>query len=133
MNNKKILITGADGFIWSHLVEFLHKRGFQVRALCLYNSIGSWGWLESVSNEVKENIEVLLGDIRDPGCVDEAVKGCDYVLHLAALIAIPYSYKAPLSYIDTNIKGTLNVLEAVKKFDVQKLVHTSTSETYGTA
>jgi len=133
MNNKTILITGADGFIGSHLVEFLYQKGLNIKALCFYNSIGSWGWLESIPNEIKENIEIIMGDVRDPGCVNDAVKGCFYVFHLASLIGIPYSYKAPHSYIETNVVGTLNVLEAVKKYEVHKLIHTSTSETYGTA
>ena len=131
--DKSVLITGADGFIGSHLVEYIFKKGFSIKALCQYNSMGSWGWLEYVPEVIKKNIEIILGDIRDPSCVDNAVKNTDYVLHLAALIAIPYSYKAPMSYLDTNIKGTLNILEAVRKFEVSKLIHTSTSETYGSA
>ena len=130
---KKILVTGADGFIGSHLVELLVKEGFDVTALCIYNSSGSWGWLENISSETKKEIKVILGDVRDPLCVKKAMKGCDTVFHLAALIAIPYSYEAPSSYVDTNIHGTLNVLQAARDLDIRKLVHTSTSETYGTA
>ena len=130
---KKILVTGADGFIGSHLVELLVEEGFDVTALCIYNSSGSWGWLENISPAIKMEIKVILGDVRDPVCVKQAMKGCDTVFHLAALIAIPYSYEAPSSYIDTNIHGTLNVLQAARDLDIGKLVHTSTSETYGTA
>ena len=130
---KKILVTGADGFIGSHLVELLVKEGFDVTALCIYNSSGSWGWLENISPITKKEIQVILGDVRDPLCVKQAMKGCDTVFHLAALIAIPYSYQAPSSYIDTNIHGTLNVLQAARDLEIRKLVHTSTSETYGTA
>ena len=130
---KKIFVTGADGFIGSHLVELLVEEGFDVTALCIYNSSGSWGWLDNISPVTKKEIKVILGDVRDPLCVKQAMKGCDTVFHLAALIAIPYSYEAPSSYIDTNIHGTLNVLQAARDLDIRKLVHTSTSETYGTA
>ena len=134
MNSRKnILITGADGFIGSHLTEYLCNKGFNVKAFCLYNSIGNWGWLDYVPQEIKDNVEIILGDIRDPGCVKKAMKGCDYIYHLAALIAIPYSYKAPLSYIQTNIIGTLNILESARELGCEKIIHTSTSETYGTA
>ena len=129
----KALVTGSDGFIGSHLVESLLKDGIEVKAFCFYNSNNSWGWLDRVPKEVKNNIEVFLGDIRDPYCVKEAMKGCNVVYHLAALIGIPYSYLAPLSYVDTNIKGTLNILQSAKELEVEKVVHTSTSETYGTA
>ena len=129
----KVLVTGADGFIGSHLVEALVFSGHQVRAFCLYNSNGSWGWLDSLPDAIKAELEVVLGDIRDPLCVCEAMRGCDQVFHLAALIAIPYSYAAPASYIDTNIHGTLNVVQAARDLGVSRLVHTSTSETYGTA
>ena len=130
---NKILVTGADGFIGSHLVESLVAAGHEVRAFCLYNSIGSWGWLDSLPESIKANFEVVLGDIRDPLCVRQAMQGCDQVFHLAALLAIPYSYVAPSSYIDTNIHGTLNVVQAARDLGVRRVVHTSTSETYGTA
>ena len=106
---SKVLVTGADGFIGSHLVESLVISGHQVRAFCLYNSNGSWGWLDTLPESTKAELDVVLGDIRDPLCVREAMRGCDRVFHLAALIAIPYSYVAPASYVDTNIRGTLNV------------------------
>ena len=131
--NSKVLVTGADGFIGSHLVESLMASGHQVRAFCLYNSNGSWGWLDSLPDSTKCELEVVLGDIRDPLCVREAMRGCDQVFHLAALIAIPYSYVAPSSYVDTNIHGTLNVVQAARDLEVSRVVHTSTSETYGTA
>jgi len=130
---KKILVTGADGFIGSHLVESLVRQGYEVRAFVLYNSFGTWGWLEHASKEIKDNIDIFAGDIRDPHGVKEAMKGCDAVLHLAALIAIPYSYHSPDTYIDTNIKGTLNVVQAARDLGIEKVVHTSTSEVYGTA
>ncbi|OFX08831.1 MAG: NAD-dependent dehydratase [Alphaproteobacteria bacterium RIFOXYD12_FULL_60_8] len=130
---KKILVTGADGFIGSHLTEMLVKEGHDVRAFTYYNSFGSWGWLDHAEPEVKEALDVFQGDIRDPHGVREAVKGCDAVLHLAALIGIPFSYHSPSTYVETNIIGTLNVLQAVRDTNVPKLVHTSTSEVYGTA
>ena len=130
---NKIFVTGADGFIGSHLVELLVRKGFSVNAFCLYNSQGSWGWLDSLPVEVKENINVNLGDIRDPLSIRSAMKGCDSVFHLAALIAIPYSYLAPTSYINTNIQGTLNVLQTARELEINRFVHTSTSEVYGTA
>ncbi|RIX47308.1 SDR family NAD(P)-dependent oxidoreductase [Paenibacillus nanensis] len=134
MNNyRKILVTGADGFIGSHLTEELVRRGYDVRAFTLYNSFNTWGWLDECSEEVKGKFEVFTGDIRDPYGVKEAMKGCDAVLHLAALIAIPYSYHSPETYVDTNIKGTLNVLQAARELGVAKVIHTSTSEVYGTA
>ena len=129
----KILITGADGFIGSHLTETLVRQGYDVRAFVLYNSFNSCGWLDNCSEDVKAKFEVFAGDIRDPNGVRAAMKGCDVVLHLAALIAIPYSYHSPDTYVDTNIKGTLNILQAVRDLGVSKLVHTSTSEVYGTA
>ncbi len=130
---SKVLVTGADGFIGSHLVETLADSGHQVRAFCLYNSSGSWGWLDTLPKSTKAELEVVLGDIRDPLCVREAMRGCDQVFHLAALIAIPYSYVAPASYVDTNIHGTLNVVQAARDLGVRRVIHTSTSETYGTA
>lgn len=133
LKKTKILVTGADGFIGSHLVETLVAQGYDVRAFVLYNSFNSWGWLDYSSQAVKTKIEVFAGDIRDPHGVKKAMQGCGVVLHLAALIAIPYSYHSPDTYVDTNIKGTLNVLQAAKELGVQKVVHTSTSEVYGTA
>jgi dTDP-glucose 4,6-dehydratase len=132
-NNSTILITGADGFIGSHLTETLVRMGYKVRAFTLYNSFNSWGWLDYCSPEIKGQFEVFAGDIRDPHGVKEAMKGCDAVLHLAALIAIPYSYHSPDTYVDTNIKGTLNVLQAARELGVKRIIHTSTSEVYGTA
>lgn len=133
MKNKKVLVTGADGFIGSHLTEELIKRGYNVRAFVYYNSFNSWGWLDQTSNEIKSQLDVFAGDIRDPHGVKEAMKGCSHVLHLASLIAIPYSYHSPDTYVDTNIKGTLNILQAVRELEIEKVVHTSTSEVYGTA
>lgn len=133
MNQKKILVTGADGFIGSHLVEALVRDGYQVRAFVLYNSFNSWGWLDHAPNDIRDNLDVFSGDIRDPHGVKEAMKGCDAVLHLAALIAIPYSYHSPDTYVDTNIKGSLNVLQAARELGVSRIIHTSTSEVYGTA
>ena len=130
---KKVLITGADGFIGSHLTEALVRQGFEVRAFVLYNSSNSWGWLDNCAPDVRGHFEVFSGDIRDPHGVKEAVKGCTAVLHLAALIAIPYSYHSPDTYVDTNIKGTLNILQASRELDVRRVIHTSTSEVYGTA
>ena len=131
--NLTVLITGADGFIGSHLTEALVRQGYKVRAFVLYNSFGSWGWLDHCAPDVKGQFEVFAGDIRDPHGVKEAMKGCDAVLHLAALIAIPYSYHSPDTYVDTNVKGTINVLQAARELGVKKVVHTSTSEVYGTA
>lgn len=133
LDGKKILITGADGFIGSHLVEHLVARGNDVRAFVHYNSFNSWGWLDQSPVEVRRNIDVFSGDIRDPHGVRTAMDGCDVVLHLAALIAIPYSYHSPDTYVDTNIKGTLNVVQAARELGVERVVHTSTSEVYGTA
>ena len=129
----KILITGADGFIGSHLTEALVREGHDVKAFVLYNSFNSWGWLDKCADDIKGKFEVFSGDIRDTNGVREAVKGCDAVIHLAALIAIPYSYHSPETYIDTNIKGTLNILQAAREFNIHRLIHTSTSEVYGTA
>ncbi len=131
--NSTILVTGAGGFIGSHLTEALVRQGYKVRAFVLYDSLGSWGWLDHCAHDIKGQFEVFTGDIRDPYGVRKAVKGCDAVLHLAALIAIPYSYHSPDTYVDTNIKGTLNVLQAARDLDVTKVIHTSTSEVYGTA
>ena len=128
-----VAVTGAEGFIGSHLVEALVARGHRVRAMVLYNSFGSWGWLETLDTDVLDQVDVVLGDVRDPASVQELVEGAEAVYHLAALIAIPYSYRAPRSYVDTNVIGTLNVLDAVRAADTPRLVHTSTSETYGTA
>ena len=133
MDHKKILVTGADGFIGSHLVEALVRQGYAVRAFVLYNSFNSWGWLDHCDDDVKGKFEVFAGDIRDPHGVRTAMNGCDAVLHLAALIAIPYSYHSPDTYVDTNIKGTLNVLQAARELGIERVVHTSTSEVYGTA
>lgn len=130
---KKILITGADGFIGSHLTEALVRQGYDVRAFVVYNSFNSWGWLDHCAPDIKGKFEVFSGDIRDPHGIKEAMKGCDAVLHLAALIAIPYSYHSPDTYVDTNVKGTLNVLQAARELGVSRLIHTSTSEVYGTA
>ncbi len=131
--SNKILVTGADGFIGSHLTEALVRAGHDVRAFVLYNSFNSWGWLDHCAPDVKGKFEIFAGDIRDPHGVKEAMKGCDAVLHLAALIAIPYSYHSPDTYVDSNVKGTLNVLQAARELGVRRVVHTSTSEVYGTA
>lgn len=130
---KKILVTGADGFIGSHLTETLVRSGYDVRAFTYYNSFGSLGWLDHCAEDVKGKFEIFSGDVRDPNGVRSAVNGCNKVLHLAALIGIPYSYHSPDTYIDTNIKGTLNVLQAARDFEIEHIVHTSTSEVYGTA
>lgn len=129
----KVLVTGADGFIGSHLVEALVRNGYDVRAFVLYNSFNSWGWLDHAPRQVRDSLDVFSGDIRDPHGVKTAMHGCDAVLHLAALIAIPYSYHSPDTYIDTNVKGTLNVLQAARELGIKRMVHTSTSEVYGTA
>jgi dTDP-glucose 4,6-dehydratase len=128
-----VLVTGADGFIGSHLTEALVRSGFKVRAFVYYNSFNSWGWLDKCSDDLKGQFEIFPGDIRDPHGVREAMKGCDAVLHLAALIAIPFSYHSPDTYVDTNIKGTLNVLQAARELGIKRIIHTSTSEVYGTA
>ena len=129
--NKKVLVTGADGFIGSHLVELLFAEGFSVKALAQYNSFNHWGWLEDIN--CKEDIEIVTGDIRDPYFCNEICKNIDIIFHLAALIAIPYSYIAPQSYVETNISGTLNICKAALEQNVSRLIHTSTSEVYGTA
>jgi NAD dependent epimerase/dehydratase len=128
---RKVLVTGADGFIGSHLTERLVQEGFDVRALCLYNSFNSWGWLDS--SEVRNQVEIVTGDVRDAHFCMDLLKGIDTVFHLAALIAIPYSYVAPASYVDTNINGTINICKAAHAHGVKRLIHTSTSEVYGTA
>lgn len=133
LKGKKVLVTGADGFIGSHLVEAILERGCDVRAFVFYNSFNSWGWLDALSAERQKQLDVFAGDIRDPNGVRQAMEGCDVVFHLAALIAIPFSYHSPDSYIDTNIKGTLNVLQAAKLLGTSKVLVTSTSEVYGTA
>ncbi|MBH15660.1 MAG: NAD-dependent dehydratase [Gemmatimonadetes bacterium] len=129
----RVLVTGADGFIGSHLTEALVRGGYETKAFVLYNSFGTWGWLDHCAPDAKGEFEVWAGDVRDPNGVRTAMKGCDAVLHLAALIAIPYSYHSPDTYVDTNIKGTLNVVQAARDLNVSKVVHTSTSEVYGTA
>jgi NAD dependent epimerase/dehydratase len=130
---KKILVTGADGFIGSHLTEELVKQGYEVRAFVFYNSFNSWGWIDSFPEEIKNRIEIFAGDIRDPNGVRVAMEECDTVFHLAALIGIPFSYHSPDSYVDTNIKGTLNVLQAARLLKTERILVTSTSEVYGTA
>ena len=130
---KKVLVTGSDGFIGSHLVEALLKEGYEVRAFVLYNSFNNWGWLDTLPKDVVKQIEIFTGDVRDPNAVREAMMGVDAVLHLAALIAIPYSYYAPDAYVDTNVKGTLNVLQAARQLETERVLITSTSEVYGTA
>ncbi|MFC3285532.1 NAD-dependent 4,6-dehydratase LegB [Litchfieldella rifensis] len=133
LSSARILVTGADGFIGSHLTEALVERGHEVKALVMYNAFNSRGWLDQAAPAVQRNLEVAAGDIRDPYWVRHAMHGCDIVFHLAALIAIPYSYYSPDTYIDTNIKGTLNILQAARDLEVLRVVHTSTSEVYGTA
>lgn len=133
LKGKKILVTGADGFIGSHLVEELVSQGAVVTALAQYNSFNNWGWLEIIDSKIKSQLQIITGDIRDSNFMKESIRGKDLVFHLAALIAIPYSYVAPDAYVDTNIKGTLNVLQASKDFAVQRVLVTSTSEVYGTA
>jgi UDP-glucose 4-epimerase len=130
---EHVAVTGADGFIGSHLTEALVREGYRVRALVQYNSFGSWGWLDTVDDEVRDQVEVVAGDVRDAGSVRSLLTDIDVVCHLAALIAIPYSYLAPASYLDTNAGGTLNVLEAARALGTSRVVHTSTSEVYGTA
>lgn len=132
-NGRKVLVTGAGGFIGSHLTEELVRQGAQTRAMVRYNSRSDWGQLSLLPREVQNELDVRLGDIADPWSVEDAMDGVDYVFHLAALIAIPYSYVAPASYVDVNIKGTINVLQAARRFGTKRIVHTSTSETYGTA
>lgn len=133
LKNKKILITGADGFIGSHLTEYLVALGCKVRAFVYYNSFGSWGWLDHLADDIKNQLDIFLGDIRDPHGVKKAAEGCNLILHLAALIGIPYSYHSPSAYVETNITGTLNVVQAARELEIERVVHTSTSEVYGTA
>jgi NAD dependent epimerase/dehydratase len=133
LKGKRVIVTGADGFIGSHLVERLIEEGCQVKAFVYYNSFNSWGWLDTFDKEKLSKIEIFAGDVRDPHGVRKAIEGVDIVFHLAALIAIPYSYYSPESYVDANIKGTLNVLQACRDLQVEKLLVTSTSEVYGTA
>ncbi|MGB9143266.1 MAG: NAD-dependent 4,6-dehydratase LegB [Aestuariivirga sp.] len=133
MQNKKILVTGADGFIGSHIVESLVDAGYDVRAFVYYNSFGSWGWLDMLPKEKLRALDVFSGDIRDQHCVRTAMMGCGIVMHLAALIAIPYSYQSPATYIETNVTGTLNIVQAAHELSVERVVVTSTSEVYGTA
>ena len=130
---SKVLVTGADGFIGSHLTELLVEKGFEVRAFAFYNSFNTWGWLDTLPKEVMDHVEVFTGDIRDPNGVRQALRGCEAVFHLAALIAIPFSYHSPDAYVDTNIKGTLNVLQAARDLGTSRVLVTSTSEVYGTA
>lgn len=131
--STKVLITGADGFIGSHLTELLLEKGYNVKAFCYYNSFNSWGWLDTLPQEKLDEIEIFTGDVRDPNGVRTAMKDVDIVFHLAALIGIPFSYHSPDSYVDTNVKGTLNILQAARDFDLERVLVTSTSEVYGTA
>ena len=130
---SKILVTGSDGFIGSHVVEELVKKGYEVKAFVYYNSFNNWGWLDTLDKSIMDHVEVFAGDVRDPNGVREAMKGCDAVFHLAALIAIPFSYHSPDAYVDTNIKGTLNILQAARDLGTKRVLVTSTSEVYGTA
>ena len=133
MSKARVLVTGADGFIGSHLVEMLVRDGYKTRAFVMYNSMNSWGWLDNAPSDVSNHFEVVAGDIRDPRGIEDAMKDVDIVLHLAALIAIPFSYDSPDAYVQTNVTGTLNVLEAARRLGTEKVVATSTSEVYGTA
>ncbi len=130
---SRVLITGSEGFIGSHLTELLVRKGMDVRAFVYYNSFNTWGWLDALPREIMDHVEVFPGDIRDPHGVKEAMKGCSAVFHLAALIAIPFSYHSPDAYVDTNIKGTLNILQAARELNTDRVLVTSTSEVYGTA
>ncbi|MBR4610278.1 MAG: SDR family NAD(P)-dependent oxidoreductase, partial [Erysipelotrichaceae bacterium] len=129
----KILVTGAEGFIGSHLTELLVKEGYDVRAMVQYNSFNNWGWIDSFDKEIKDRLDIFLGDVRDPNGIRTAMEDVDAVFHLAALIAIPYSYHSPDMYVDTNIKGTLNILQAARDLGTKRILVTSTSEVYGTA
>ena len=131
--SRRVLVTGADGFIGSHLIELLIDEGYDVKAFCYYNSFNSWGWLDTLTSEKLEQVEIFTGDIRDPNGVKAAMKDVEMVFHLAALIGIPFSYHSPDSYVDTNIKGTLNILQAARDFEIERVLVTSTSEVYGTA
>lgn len=133
LRGKKILVTGSEGFIGSHLVERLLGEGCEIRAFVYYNSFNSWGWLDSFSAEMLKKMEIFTGDIRDPNGVRKAMEGIDIVFHLAALIGIPFSYHSPDAYVDTNVKGTLNILQAAREFKTERILVTSTSEVYGTA
>jgi NAD dependent epimerase/dehydratase len=133
LSGKRILVTGADGFIGSHLTEALVRAGIEVRAFVFYNSFNSWGWLDTIDRELRDGLDVFTGDIRDQGGVRSAMQGCDVVLHLAALISIPFSYHSPEAFVDTNIKGTLNIVQAARELGTSRIVITSTSEVYGTA
>ncbi|OXM83085.1 NAD-dependent 4,6-dehydratase LegB [Paenibacillus rigui] len=133
ISSENILVTGADGFIGSHLTEALIRSGHKVKAFVQYNSFHSWGWLDDAPYDIRDEVEVIAGDIRDDQFVKDGMKGCDAVFHLAALISIPYSYRSPESYIDTNVKGTFNILQAAREHQIKRLIHTSTSEVYGTA
>jgi dTDP-glucose 4,6-dehydratase len=130
---RRVLITGAGGFIGSHLTEAVVRAGYEAKAFVHYNSFSSWGWLDHCATDIRGKFQVVLGDVCDPHSVKEVMKGCDFVLHLAALIAIPYSYHSPTSYVNTNIKGTLNILQAAREVGISRVIHTSTSEVYGTA
>ena len=130
---KRVLVTGADGFIGSHLTEELVKKGYEVKAFVFYNSFGSWGWLDSLEKDIMDHVEVFTGDVRDPHGVKKAMEGCKAAFHLAALIGIPFSYHSPDAYVDTNIKGTLNILQAARELQLERVLVTSTSEVYGTA
>lgn len=130
---SKVLVTGSDGFIGSHVTEELVRKGYEVRAFVYYNSFNTWGWLDTLPKEIMDHVEIFQGDVRDPNGVKEAMKGCDAVFHLAALIAIPFSYHSPDTYVDTNIKGTLNILQAARDLETERVLVTSTSEVYGTA
>jgi len=133
LKNKKVLVTGADGFIGSHLVQALLKENCSVRAFCYYNSFNSWGWLDTLAKDELEKLDIFTGDVRDPNGVKTAMKDIEVVFHLAALIAIPYSYHSPDSYVDTNIRGTLNILQSARELQIERVLVTSTSEVYGTA
>lgn len=133
LQGKKVLVTGSEGFIGSHLTEMLVKQGAEVTALVQYNSFNNWGWIDTFDESIKQQLRIVTGDIREYDNVKRMVKGQDVVFHLAALIAIPYSYLSPMAYVRTNVEGTANVLEACRDYDIEKIVHTSTSETYGTA